>query len=143
MTIRDALMPLVKARFGDLAPTFGVHPAPVVVFKAAHPKVGDVSVWDEGGEATVAIGMLTHSHFNPYDDSLSGSELSERVAADVVEFLADLFDDRVVLYTSLDRRSGGWTLLESDAVPPAKRGEEHRFLWSGPLSEAVPHQDPE
>lgn len=138
MAIRDVLLADLRLRFAARSPSFDSPPAPVVVFPAAHPEVGDLSVWDDGDEATVVIGRLTHSHFNPYDSTLTDQEIAERVTSEVADFLADVFADRVVAWVPSDRRVGGWCRRHDERVEPSGRDGIQRFVWSGPLAADVP-----
>jgi len=130
--IRDHLIPALREAFPALPFTPGLPPAPVAVFPAKHPKVGDVRVFDHGEEATVLVGEITHGHFNPYDESLSEQQVAERVAADVVEFLKALFSDQVLLYRSANRRIGGWQVL-GEGTTPERCPKRQYFVWSGPV----------
>src|SRR5262245_9296260 len=103
--IRAVLLPALLANF----PYRGFEtrePSTIGVFPAAHEDVGDVTIVDDGDEATVYIGEITHTHFNPYDQTLSDAELAETVSDDVVGFLAELFADRVLLWKSPKDGSG-------------------------------------
>jgi hypothetical protein len=132
MRISDVLLPVLEERFPGRGLRRGVAPDPVATFPAAHAAVGDLAILDDGGEATVFIGELTHSHFNPYDASLTPKELAEEVTRAVVDFLEALFDDRVVIWLASDGASGGWSTLESGAPPDSHPGARN-FVWSGPI----------
>lgn len=122
--------------------TCGTPPEPIAVFPAVHPEVGDVSIWDDGDEATVAIGDITHGHFGAYDGALSQEQIHEEVAKQVVAFLADLFADKVVLWRTPGRRLGGWYYADREPQGAGTTGclgrflasprKAERFLWSGP-----------
>ena len=131
--ITDLLLPELQSRFADRKLRLGTAPNEVAIFPAAHPGVGDLTIWDDGDEATVGIGEITHDHFNPDDDSLSSEEIAKRVSKEVVEFLEDLFADRVLLWKSPDGRSGGWRVLTTpdDSL---EQGNNLTYLWSGPVS---------
>ena len=81
-------------------------------------------IWDDGVEATVAVGKITHGHFNPYDARLTAEQATEHVSADVIEFLDDLFADRILLWTSGDGRSGGWGPLGAETNPSLDPGDK-------------------
>ena len=142
MTIADVLVPMVKAMYPDRKPRFGSAPEPIVVFPAACPDVGDLSIYDDGEEATVAIENVTHHHVNNYDAELSQEERIRRIAQRVVTFLDSLFSDSVLLW-SIDRgqRMGGWRLLPDDEeeIVDDLPDEADVFLWSqrlrGPITE--------
>jgi hypothetical protein len=103
-----------------------------VVFPAAHPEVGDVSIWDDGDEATVAVGEITHGHFNPYDASLTPEETANRVAENVVAFLGDLFADGVLLWKTPGSGAGGWRVLGLDHNFSLMDADALTYFWSGP-----------
>jgi hypothetical protein len=140
--IRENLLRELNDRFPGRGMRTGVPPDPIAVFPAMHPEVGEVKIWDDGDEATIEIGRITHGHMNPYGASMSEDEVAREVTRQVVEFLEDLFTDRVLLWVSADGRSGGWKVL-SDTVetsdPP--RGT-CIFVWSGPPSPKEQSRDP-
>jgi hypothetical protein len=134
--IRDVLVPALQARFRTRGIKTGTPPGPIAVFPAANPAVGDISIFDEGNEAKLQIGTLTHQHFNPYNTSLSQSERAKIITEEMVEFLRRLFADRVLI---LRGRGTAWSnvrVLDDDdelpAIPPNTEG----FLWSGPVGSA-------
>jgi len=131
--ITDTLLPELRTRFADRRLHSGTAPNEVAIFPAAHPDVGAVTIWDDGDEATVGIGEITHGHFNPYDNSLSPEQIARRVTEEVIEFLEDLFADRVLLWKSPDGRSGGWRVLTSKTNDSLKEGSNLTYLWSGPV----------
>ena len=131
--ISDTLLPALHERFPDRGLQSGSSPNEVAVFPAAHPEVGNVSIWDDGDEATVGIGEITHGHFNPYDDSLTSEQIAKRVTEDVIEFLQALFNDRVLLWKSRDGGSGGWRILAHNTDGSLMEGDDLTYLWSGPV----------
>jgi hypothetical protein len=131
--IRDLLLPALIANFPDRG--FQADEPPMIgVFPAAHPEVGDVTIYDDGDEATVYIGEITHTHFNPYDQSLTDAQIAATVTCDVVDFLTELFADRVLLWTSLENGSGGCQSLDYDGGRPRK-SDVLTYVWSGPTSD--------
>ena len=131
--IRDVLIPKLKERFPERGLRTDVPPNPIATFPAAHPAVGDVSVWDDGEEATVAISEVTHGHFDSYDASLTPEQIENQIAAAVLDFLEDLFADRVLLWKSPDGGSGGWRVLGEDQSLSLMDGDDQTFTWSGPV----------
>jgi len=131
--ITATLLPMLKQTFPERAMRAGTPPDPVATFPAAHPDVGDLRIWDEGDEATVAIGEITHSHFNPYDSSLSADQIAARVSAEIVDFLEDLFADRVLLWSSGIAGSGGWQQIPANAPPQFMGSNARTYHWSGPI----------
>ena len=130
VSIREVLLPALLLRFPDRPFRAGSPPAAVVIYPCCHPDVGDLEIFDDGDEATIVLGRHTHSHFNPYDASVTETELASMVTQSVIEFLDDLFADRVLIW-SIEGHSGGWTSLpeSSSGVPAAARA----FRWSGPI----------
>jgi hypothetical protein len=132
--IRETLVTIMKAAFPDVPMTVGTPPDPIIVIPAKHPQVGAVSIRDEGDEVAVHIGDITHGHFGAPDASLSQAAVALRITASVVEFLQDLFADRVLLWRGPGGVAGGWRVLASGAQPAAGSVPGvKRFLWYGPI----------
>ncbi len=138
--IFDALIPALEERFpGRGMCVAGGRPALAhdrsIDFPAVHPEVGDVVVWDDGDEATVCIGAITHGHFNEYGEGPTTAEREASIVRQVVGFLDALFSNRVLLRPALGGSAGGWRLV--DAPPEKARPSWIRrwYLWSGPLSQ--------
>ena len=131
--IRDVLLPALRARFSRREMRAGMPPAPIAVFPAAHSAVGDVSIWDDGDEATVGVGSITHHHINPHDSNLSARECAEWVTEEVIAFLERLFADRVLLQKGRQSKWGSMQSLADGEAIPAIRDDVDAFLWSGPL----------
>ena len=66
--------------------------------------------------------------------TLAAEEVAERGAADVLHFLSELFEDRVLLWKSPDGRSGGWCTIGSDGRFSLMDSGDETFLWSGPVT---------
>lgn len=132
MIIRDRLVPALLHEFSGWEIKLDVPPQPIATFPAAQPAVGRVLIYDDGDEATVLIENVTHGHFNPYDETLSQEQRAEIIAQEVICFLKALFSDRVLLYSGLDSRRGGWTPLDSNDAPIELTPTLRYFLWSRP-----------
>lgn len=132
--IAAKLVPKLQARFAAHELRLGKEGEPCVTFPAVHPEVGDVLVYDDRDEATVVAGNFTHGHFGNYDEGIDKAERAERIADDVVQFLDDLFSDRIVLWGS-HRGGGGWRKRE---VPDREDDLETGYVWSGPLGRNKP-----
>lgn len=134
--IRDRLIPAIKEAFPEKAFVFASPPDPVVRLQSGSVELGELAIYDDGEEATVCISEITHSHFNPYDASLSQDQVDQMVTEGVVDFLRSLFSDHVLLYRTPSRGMGGWSILggvpNEDAIV---EGREY-FLWSGPYHSA-------
>lgn len=129
MLLAETLLPELQRRFPDRGLRIGVEPESFAFFPAIHPEVGDIQIFDEGDELTVVAGNFTHGHFSNYEDELSVEQKAELIVAGVLNFLDELFGDRIVLYGS-HAGGGGWYRREESS---AWSDGEKKFVWSGPL----------
>jgi len=132
MTISDLLIPILKERFPNSGLQIGTAPDPIAVFPPKHPLVGNVSIMDEGDEALIYIGEITHVHFNDYDEELSPEEHLKAVVNMVVDYLEELFNDHVLLWGS-GKGTGGSRGQFEGVVPEDIPKREKLFVWSGPI----------
>ncbi len=130
--LKDALLAELTRRFGDAFHP-GDDPHTVAIFPAAHPEVGDVIVRDEGDEAIVFLGDITHEHFSSDVDAEFDTARAEEVARDVADFLSELFADRILLWQAFFGWIGGYRLLP--AVDRSRYLERWARCcrWSGPI----------
>lgn len=129
-TAADAIAP---AAYGEL----------VVRFPGVDPAVGDATVWiadeqfDLGGlvSAAVSVGDVMHDTFDNFDTHLPAPERAARVAGEVVRFLRELFEDRLLLWRSVDGRSAWRERSRDGHLEPLVFDDAtyHRYLWSGAL----------
>lgn len=133
--IRDKLIPALQQRYSDdgVQMGSGLKPDPVAVFPAKHPSVGELTIWDDGEEATVNIGEITHGHFNLYNPDLNQDQIDEGVSSQILDFLEDMFADKYLLWKSRDGRSGGWQHLDHIDMPLERQTDADYFVWSGPF----------
>ena len=131
--IRDKLIPLLERKYGEQMLRVGSSPNAIAVFPAKHPRVGELSILDDGDEATIYIGDITHGHFNPYDASLTQERIEIEVAESVRDFLEDMFADKYLLWKSHDNGSGGWQHRDYMDRPLQRRENTEYFVWSGPF----------
>jgi hypothetical protein len=88
-------------------------------------------IYDDGDEATVVIENVTHHHTNPYDSDMKDNERSRWIASKVVEFLRELFDDQVFLWSiNKGQRGGGWRRPYDGSIPADVPAEADMFVWS-------------
>ena len=132
MTITEVLIPALRKKFTGKSFRTGSSPDPIAVFSPAYASIGELSIMDEGDEALVYIGNITHSHFNSYDEALNPEERVKAVSEMVVTFLDDLFKDQVVLWGSAEGR-GGFFYRSNGSLPKDITKEEKLFVWSGPI----------
>lgn len=127
--LSEQLIPRLREKFPHREIRFGAPPEPVAIFPAIHPDVGDVRIHDDGDELTLIAGNFTHGHFSNYDSNISKPEKAQVIVEQILEFLERLFDDRIVMFGSHDRR-GGWYDRGAAAIDDAN---EPVYVWSGPL----------
>lgn len=134
MPLRDSVVAALRVAFPDRPFVEGVPPDPIATFPEAHPAVGPASVWDDGSEATVGIGEITHVHFegdNYLNTAGTSPDLGERVAAEVVAYLADVFAERVILWREPTSPGTGGTYYPARPFSLMSARSE-TFHWSGP-----------
>jgi hypothetical protein len=131
VTISQVLIPRLREKFSHRRPRLASPPEPVAVFPAACSEVGHLSIYDDGDEATVLIEHVTHHHVNPNDGSLSSEERARFVTESVVEFLEELFADRVLLW-AIERgeRGGGWLRPFEGDISGEVPHDADVFVWS-------------
>ncbi len=117
-------------RFGELL-VLNPTPTAFVGFNPKHTAVGNVLIEQEGNELIVFVGDITHGHFGSYEDDLSEDERETVIASELVDFLADLFDDKILLFKA--RWGGGWSRLEDGFKENLVTGRRTWFNWSGPI----------
>jgi hypothetical protein len=132
--LRDVILSALNAQFGETA--FAVGSAPIIaVFPAVCPEVGEVQVREHGNEAVVNVGTRHHAHCGGYVTGapLAPDERADAITDEVLEFLKDLFNDRILMWERPDGRVGGWARITGKQVGPTDL-EGRRWLWSGPLA---------
>ena len=129
--IRESILAELNRRFPAESYRVGDEGNTIAVFPPTCPDVGDVTIWDDGDEATVLIENFTHGHFNPYDESSSEEERDKQITEEVCDFLEDLFSDKVLLWRSASGRSGGWRNVPDGVEPEWVTDPGEYFLWSG------------
>ena len=129
--IRDLLLPALQRQFADRGPQAGNSTNAIAVFPAAHDAVGDLTILDDGDEATIFVGNITHLHLD--GDSSPMSNVEERITDEVISFLHELFADRILLYRS---RAPG----HDGSMPPGDGQDfslispsDLTYVWSGPI----------
>ena len=129
--LSSLLLSILRERYPDRGLVEGRPPDPVARFPGVHPGIRGASIYDDGSEFTLVIEDVTHGHFGEYAEGLSDAEHARRVVGQVVEFLDDLFADRVVVWGRADTCGGWYTLgTSADSLP---RGSP-AFVWSGPVT---------
>jgi hypothetical protein len=104
--LSEKLIPRLLARFPNRGLRVHEGTQPAASFPAAHPEVGDLRIDDDDDELTISVGELTHGHFTPKDYQLPSQEKEEDLIERVLEFLDQVFDDRIEFWT--EGKAGGW-----------------------------------
>jgi hypothetical protein len=133
VSIRDALLPLLRAQFPDHPFVLcESRPEPTFTFPPRDPEVGPIMIWDDEEEATVVIGhYFDHFHIEPWDRSLSADAAAEWIAREVCSFLHLVFSDRVLIWSD-EGRGGGLEVIDGAPKAGPQPGRKY-YLWSGPL----------
>ena len=131
--IREILVPAMRRRFPSAPFEYLDQDAPFAVLPSPCPEIGRLELFDDGDEVTVYLTEITHGHFSCYDEDATREEKERRVAESVLDFLAALLADRVVIYRVIGGLAGGWTTLDaSDPLPSVSRMQK-QYVWSGAL----------
>ena len=131
--LQDVLSAAIKQRFPEIEFTsHSPHGAAIVIW-AKHSEVGDISIWDDGDEATVELGGITHGHVADYTPHTSEDQAFRLISEAVILFLERLFADRVLFWKTASG-GGGWRVLQDQEFPQVRSdpGTQY-YLWSGPL----------
>ena len=129
--IRDFLLPELLARFPKQRFQIENSGNSIGFFPAADPAVGNLYISDDGDEATLFIGRLTHLHF---DAAYGETEPEKRVTNDVIEFLAELFADRILIWKSPATGADGSLPIEDATLFSGIEPRDSTYLWSGPVT---------
>ncbi|MBS0457276.1 MAG: hypothetical protein JSS44_08115 [Proteobacteria bacterium] len=103
---------------------------PSVIFHPLWHGFGEIEVLDEDDELLVNFGNFTHGHFSCHNEKLSPEERENRIADNLIEFLQDVFADRVEFYGSL-KGGGGYRYLDAKSTPHCANFYAKTYLWSG------------
>ncbi len=137
--IRDKFLPLLQQKYPNERVLVSPASGPIVVFPAKHSDVGELEIWDDGDEATISIGEITHGHFNPYKPELNQDEIDTEVTEMVLDFLEDMFADRILLWKARKGGSGGWQQLDFTEPLMEQSKDADYYVWSGPYGQVMPN----
>ena len=138
--LKETVTKSLTDRFGESV-TLNPTSTSFAGFTAKHPAVGNVSIAQDGNELIVSVGDITHGHFASYEDNLSEKEHETVIALELIDFLADLFDDKILLFKA--RWGGGWSRVEYGFKENFITGRRTWFNWSGPIDpkDVLSHSD--
>jgi hypothetical protein len=131
--IAEVLIPALRKRFPTAGMRTGGPPDAVAVFPAKHPAVGEVRIWDDGDEATISVGDITHWHTYPSDPSIDPRDAALSATEEIVGFLEELFADRILLWRAPGCGAGGWFHRAMESAALGLGGDELTYVWSGPV----------
>jgi len=128
--IRDVLLPALQLRFPNRGFRTEDAGRTIGVFPASHREVGDLTIFDDGDEATLFIGQITHLHI---DSDAEDNERETCITNDVVEFLDKLFSDRILIWKSRTTGADGAMPIESGSLFSGIDVNDLTYVWSGPI----------
>jgi hypothetical protein len=128
--IRDLLLPELLTRFPSRGFQLENSGNTIGFFPAANPAVGNLYISDDGDEATLFIGELTHCHF---DADYGETEIEKRITNDVLEFLDELFADRILIHKSRRTGADGSMPIEDASACSYLEPSDLTCVWSGPV----------
>ena len=131
---RDQFIAEIEKSFSGQEMKIDREKNPMITFPAAQKDVGDVFLQDDGNEITVFVEKITHGHFACYETNITEHEREATITEDVINFLQALFSDKVLLFTTADKRSGGWATLAPDKDPMQLSANRTYYLWSKPYT---------
>ena len=121
----------LQHRFPHSAVTYDEGPGPIATIAPIYPEFGVVEVIEGADELTVNCGNFTHVHLSNYDEGISPEERNQRVVASLIDFLSDVFADRIEFWGS-HRGIGGCRRRESQDPGLEFESKGATFTWSGP-----------
>jgi hypothetical protein len=93
---------------------------------------GSIEIEDDGDELIIFVGNFTHWHAGCYGEELSDEDKAKEIAEDVVEFLRDVLNDKVILWGS--HKGGGVVYRDEQQNQVSQPATYQKGRWSGSLS---------
>ena len=106
-----------------------------ITIPAKSSEVGDIMIYDDSHELTIGVGNFTHWHASCYDESLNGIEKEKSIVSDVIDFLTDLFNEKIIMWGS-NESGGGFYNIEGnldEQDSPLEPEKEIKYVWSGKI----------
>lgn len=131
-TILDTLIPELNRKWPHLNLRLEGCPELYLRVPAACPEVGDLFIFEEGDEAIVGVGQITHRHVSVYDTSLSIPERIRVIIDEIIWFLEALFANRVYLLKYVGGAGASVVVKQGEhiVVPDGALA----YTWAGPYS---------
>ena len=131
MKYSSRLVQRLKEEFPEREFQFSNPPGPAVTIPPDCAEVGAIEIYDEDDELTLYLGRFTHTHFSPYNyTGFSEDELVAELVEDTVQFLQDVFSDKVVFWGAHESSGGTYRIDRPPSKSPIKRWGP-RYVWSG------------
>ncbi len=124
----DVLITKLKLEFPDVE--FNVDQSGYLVsIPPTYPEFGNIEIQDDNEEFIIFIGGFTHIHISCHDLTITKQKRVEVAVNEVVEFLYDLFTDKIVFWGSSEN-GGGFYYPEFSSI----KNNERKWLWSGEVT---------
>ena len=123
----------LSSAFPEIAFILSSPPDPVATLDGPCAELSPLQICDDGDEATVYLGEITHGHFGCYGNGITVDESHRQITEDVIDFVRDLLSDRIVASSSLGGRIGGWRRLSPEDHTPGPCMFKRQYVWSRPL----------
>ncbi len=109
---------------------------PVAAIPARHPETGGIEIMADGEFGLIVeIVNFTHGHFDDFDVNRTATERQTSIIEIVLNFLADVFADRVAFFGN-QTDGGGWWYLAAAGEAAINPAGPH-FVWSGPVIQQI------
>ena len=98
-------------------------------------EVGNIVIVDDSFEMTVYVGDFTHWHASCDEEPLNTEEKEKYIVSEVIEFLTDLFNEKIVMWGS-NKTGGGFYNIElniNEQDAPLEPGSEKKYVWPGKI----------
>lgn len=81
----------LHSAFPEVAFVLSCPPGPVATLDGPCAELSPLQIFDDGDEATIYLGTITHGHLGCYDEGISEDKRHKQIADDVIDFVRDLF----------------------------------------------------
>ena len=120
----------IRRKFSNLDFTVNEN---IIVIKGTSQEVGNIEIEDNIKELIIVIGNFTHWHAACYDESLTKKEKEQQISDEVIDFLNDLFNDKIVMWGSHENGGGFYYVDydENEHDAPIEKNGVIKYVWSG------------
>jgi hypothetical protein len=100
----------------------------LVTIPSIHDEFGSIEIQDDCNELIVIVGNFTHWHASCYTEDLSEKEKAEEIVDDVINFLHDIFNDKIVIWGS-HKGGGGFVYRDDLQGEEAHLDKDKKWVW--------------